>query len=253
MFVFCLFSFIISPPVSPLFLQFIHTFFFFMYLGVSVHCFLKFWVRSSEIKLHKLCMALYPYMQHCFLRRREGTTMSSCHAVVTQDCNLGLVSALPFHQLTQLYSRWHFPPAAHRPAQTDSHLLSFLFGLLWSGTLTHPSCFVVLVFPYKLVPHLKICHFMLAKYLCWGWPVHSPRECCVHGVSAVSHWEAQSEHWCHFAKMFVMYPLYSYYSALCIHCHHSSYYYFGFFGDGASLYARLTFKLLTLLPLPPKC
>lgn len=64
LFIFCLFSLIMSPPVFLPFLQFIYIYFFFLFffvenLRTSVHCFLKFWARSSENKLQKLCVVLY--------------------------------------------------------------------------------------------------------------------------------------------------------------------------------------------------
>lgn len=97
------FGFIISPPVSPLFPT-LDAYSLLKALRISVHCFWKFWVRSSANKLHKCAWFPTPGYNTCFPRVREVTTLilSLCGDIVLPGR-----SVLLSHHLTRLYS----PPA----------------------------------------------------------------------------------------------------------------------------------------------
>lgn len=70
-------------------------------LRISMHCFLKLWVRSSANKLHKCAWFPTPGYSTCFPQVREVTTLilSLCGDIVLPGRSVVLS-----HPLTRLYS-----------------------------------------------------------------------------------------------------------------------------------------------------
>ena len=131
-------------------------------LRISVHCFLKFWGRSSENKLRQCAWFPTPGYRARFPRVREVTTLilSLCGDVV-----LPVSSALLSHHLAWLYSQCHSPPLAPGPARTHCHpvLISLWSPLFWNiSTSFHGA---------GMSAHIRTpskMFFILANYLCLG-------------------------------------------------------------------------------------